>query len=261
MKIKNDKYYTSDELGKYCVEKTKEIVGQNNIVEYLEPSAGNGVFLNHLDKPYLAYDILPEDDRIAKQDYLELDLEYKAGRCVIGNPPFGDRYNDLISKFYRKSIQLGDYIAFILPIRQYNNDMLLYEFDLVYSENLGVKQYSNIDIMCCFNIYKRPSNGLNSKPNHKLNCIKIEEHHRTRNKLMNKYDYRFCSFGSALGKECGADAYCKEYCLTIEEKFRDEVIELLRSTDFKKEFPSVSSPYVGKWQIYKYIKKNIKNIF
>jgi hypothetical protein len=30
-KIKNDKYYTSDELAKYCVEKTKEIIGVENI--------------------------------------------------------------------------------------------------------------------------------------------------------------------------------------------------------------------------------------
>ena len=28
-KIQNDKYYTSPELAKYCVEKTKEIIGEN----------------------------------------------------------------------------------------------------------------------------------------------------------------------------------------------------------------------------------------
>ena len=44
-KIPLDKYYTSDELAKYCVEKTKEIIGEDNITEYLEPSAGAGVFL------------------------------------------------------------------------------------------------------------------------------------------------------------------------------------------------------------------------
>ena len=61
-KIQNDKYYTSPELAKYCVEKTKEIIGEDNIVEYVEPSAGSGVFLDYLDKPYLAYDIEPEDE-------------------------------------------------------------------------------------------------------------------------------------------------------------------------------------------------------
>src|SRR5574344_2989200 len=97
-KIENDKYYTSSELAEYCVRKTEEIIGKENITEYLEPSAGSGVFLYFLDKPYLAYDIEPEDNknRIIKADYLSLDMEYKKGRCIIGNPPFGDRNNDLI---------------------------------------------------------------------------------------------------------------------------------------------------------------------
>ena len=113
-KIELDKYYTSPELAKYCVEKTKEIIGSENITEYIEPSAGNGVFLDYLDKPYLAYDIEPEDERIIRQDYLELELEYKKGRCVIGNPPYGNK-NLLSVKFFRKSVKLGEYISFILP--------------------------------------------------------------------------------------------------------------------------------------------------
>ena len=62
-KILNDKYYTSPELAEYCVKKTKEIIGEENITEYIEPSAGSGVFLDFLNKPYLAYDIKPEDIR------------------------------------------------------------------------------------------------------------------------------------------------------------------------------------------------------
>ena len=103
-KIHLDKYYTPKDLAEYVVNKTKEIIGEENITEYLEPSAGAGVFLDYLDKPYLAYDIEPEqDNRIIKQDYLELDLEYKKGRCIIGNPPYGTR-NTLSVKFYKKSI-------------------------------------------------------------------------------------------------------------------------------------------------------------
>lgn len=89
-KIENDKYYTSPELAEYIVNKTKEIIGEENITEYIEPSAGAGVFLDYLDKPYIAYDIEPEDDRIIKQDYLNVNLKYKQGRCVIGNPPYGE---------------------------------------------------------------------------------------------------------------------------------------------------------------------------
>src|SRR5574344_173704 len=133
-KIPNDKYYTSPELAEYCVRKTEEIIGEENITEYLEPRAGSGVFLDFLDKPYLAYDIEPEDNknRIIKADYLSLDMEYKKGRCIIGNPPFGER-NMLAVKFYKKAIVECDYISFILPVSQYNNNQKMFEFDLIYS--------------------------------------------------------------------------------------------------------------------------------
>ena len=38
-KLHLDKYYTSDELAQYCVNKTKEIINNPNI-KFLEPSAG-----------------------------------------------------------------------------------------------------------------------------------------------------------------------------------------------------------------------------
>ena len=88
-KIQDDKYYTSPDLAEYCVKKTKEVIGEDNITEYVEPSAGSGVFLNYLDKPYIAYDIEPEDDRVVKADWLEVNLDYKKGRCIIGNPRLG----------------------------------------------------------------------------------------------------------------------------------------------------------------------------
>jgi len=66
-----------------------------------------------------------------KQDFLTVKLEYKKGRCIIGNPPFGER-NALSVKFYNKSVEIGDYISFILPISQWNNNMQMYKFDLIY---------------------------------------------------------------------------------------------------------------------------------
>jgi hypothetical protein len=141
-KIQNDKYYTSPELAQYVVNKTKEILGEENITEYLEPSAGSGVFLDVLDKedkPYLAYDIEPEDNksRIIKQDYLTLDLDYKKGRCVIGNPPYLNNKTLIFEQFYNKSVMLGDYISFILPVSQLDNTVKLHKFDLIHSEDLG----------------------------------------------------------------------------------------------------------------------------
>ena len=147
----------------------------------------------------MAYDIEPEDNRIKKQDFLELNLEYKKGRCVIGNPPYGSR-NTLSVRFYKKSIQMCDYIVFILPISQLNNNQQMYEFDLIHSEDLGLKQYSDRIIHCCFNIYKRPINGLNNKPNYKLLDIEVLEYRRNGTyKKPNQYD--FGMWGASLGKK------------------------------------------------------------
>ena len=66
-KIINDKYYTPIDLAKYCIDKTYEIIGKENITEIIEPSAGNGSFSNQLN--CIAYDIEPECDGIIKQDF------------------------------------------------------------------------------------------------------------------------------------------------------------------------------------------------
>ena len=160
-KIPLDKYYTSKSLAKYCIDKTFEIIGKDNISEIIEPSAGTGSFSNQIEG-CIAYDIEPECDGIIRQDFLELNVKYKKGRLIIGNPPYGNRMN-LAWKFYKKSIQIADYISFILPISQFNNTITLYEFDLVYSEDLGKQEYSDRKLHCCLNIYRRPKGGIFNK--------------------------------------------------------------------------------------------------
>ena len=262
-KIENDKYYTSPELAKYCVEKTKEIIGSENITEYIEPSAGAGVFLDYLDKPYMAYDIESEDERVVKQDYLSLDLDYRKGRCVIGNPPFGFM-TKLIIQFYKKSIKLGDYIAFIMPLSFKNNTRQVIDFDLIYSEDLGLRKYSNIEIHCCFNIYKRPINGLNKVEvkRIKMNDIKITEV-RLGNKECYDYDYAICSWGS-VGKRItkpNSKQFAKEFYIKINNLlYKDKVITLLKNADWIKEYNMTATPNLLQWQVYKYIKEQIPEI-
>lgn len=267
-KIELDKYYTENSLAKYCINKTKEIIGEQNIIEYLEPSAGGGVFLNYLDKPYLAYDIEPDDNRIIKQDYLELELEYKKGRCIIGNPPYLNKKTLIFEQFYNKSIELGDYIAFILPISQLNNSVKLYKFDLVYSENLGMRHYTDRDLLCCFNIYKRPKDKLNSKPSFKLqdvDIINVMNKNGKVNKLIDidDFDISICNRGNGtIGKiltESGI--YNSELHIKIHNNnLREKVIELIKNTNFKKLCPSISSKYIPAWRLYKYIKEQIPEI-
>ena len=268
-KIPNDKYYTSPELAEYCVNKTEEIIGKENITEYLEPSAGNGVFLDYLDKPYLAYDIEPENERIVKQDYLSLDLKYKKGRCIIGNPPFGAK-NNLTVAFYKKSVEIAEYIAFILPISQYNNNIKLYEYNMLYTEDLGKKQYSDRIVHCCFNIYKKPDCGFNKKPNYHLQDVEIKESRINKNpkrqKIVNKedfnYDIRICGWGTSIGKQVEyPNQYVKEFCIKINNiKFKDKISNIILNTKWSEVYPMTATPNLLQWQVYKYIKEQIPEI-
>jgi len=268
-KIINDKYYTPPELAQYIINKTKEIIGEENIFEYLEPSAGAGVFLDYLDKPFLAYDIEPEDDRIEKCDYLSLDLEYKKGRCVIGNPPYGRTMN-LAVQFFKKSIMLGDYISFILPISQLNNNYRVYEFDLIHSENLGKRKYSDKEVYCCLNIYKRPKNKLNNKPLYDLKEMEIKEGIRgseKRQRIIKKeefnYDIAICAWGSACGKELDFEGqYAQEFYVKVHnQNYKEKVVDLIKNTIWKEVFPMLlESNKLQKWRVYKYIKEQIPEI-
>ena len=193
-KIEFDKYYTPKEIAEYCYNKTMEVIGVENITEIIEPSAGQGVFLD-IDEKIIGYDIKPDDPRIKEQDYLKLDIEYKKGRLILGNPPYGYSLG-LAQKFYRKSVKIGDYIGFILPISQLNSNCTFYEFDLIYSEDLGIASYSGIELHCVFNIYQRPLLGLNKKKSTKLRSIKIV---RQDSKYYSdfEYDVRMCYWGNA----------------------------------------------------------------
>lgn len=153
VKIINDKYYTPKDLAKRLIDTTIKVLvynGVNDIEDIIEPSAGNGAFSSQIK--CTAYDIEPEFKDIIKADFLKENIEYKKNRLCIGNPPFGNS-NSLSVKFYKKCCEIGDYIAFIQPISQLNNNLQMYEFDLIYSEDLGIIQYSDRKLHCCFNIY------------------------------------------------------------------------------------------------------------
>lgn len=260
-KIELDKYYTSKELAEYCVNKTKEIIGEENITEWLEPSAGCGNFLDFLGDNYKAYDIAPEDNRIVKQDYLELDLEYKKGRCVIGNPPYG-RCLNLAQKFFKKSIKIGDYIAFILPISQLDNIKSFYEFDLIYSEDLNIKNYSGINLHCCFNIYKKPNGFLNKKKNIKLKDIKII---RQDSKAYNdsNFDIRMCYWGNgSAGKILSnGENYSAEYKVIIHnEKLKDRIKYVLNNVNWSKELNKIAMLKIQQFHIHELLKREIPEI-
>ena len=163
-----DKYYTPEWLVKHTVKKAVEIIGKENITDIIEPSAGDGAFIEELDK--LAkelgvnvgyYDLYPSHPRIIKMDYKKLIKSYKKGRLIIGNPPFGTS-SSLWKAFCKKSAKIGDFIAFVSPASQYKSNYYFKEGELIYSELLndveyrGDEEYGGKDqkVRTCLDIYK-----------------------------------------------------------------------------------------------------------
>lgn len=249
-KIEYDKYYTPSDVVQHVVNTTKDLC--NDVSEVVEPSAGNGAFIEALENSFNTnlkfYDLYPENIKVLEQDFLSLESEYKQGRLIVGNPPFGSR-NSLIIKFFKKAIAIGDYVAFILPISQLNNTKQLYEFDLIHSEDLGINEYSGVYLHCCFNIYKRPEKGLNIKPKApSIEGLEVIEYRRDksdsyRKKVKDGYFHSIGSWGSVgvIPKHIGY--YSMElYFYSEDHNIKDIVLGI----DWKEEVNSISAKKLPK---------------
>lgn len=270
MRISNDKYYTSVEVANKCWNYVIDSIGKENISEIIEPSVGNGAFLNFDITPNKVYDIEPECEDICKEKGIELikgnylceEIEYKSGRLIIGNPPYGIHMS-LAQKFYKKSCSIGDYVAFILPISQLNNTQSLFEFNLVQSIDLGLQNYTDRELHCCFNIYQRPTNGkLNKKEVSKLRDITI---YRQDRKDYNNitFDIRLCYWGNGCaGKILKDDEhYSAEYKIKINnEELREEIIKCLETFDWKAYLNCIAARKIHQFHIVEVLRNNVKGI-
>ena len=109
-----DKFYTKQTIVKKLIKK----IDFNNFDLIVEPSAGNGAFLNEIDhKQIIALDIFPENKNIIKQDWFDFTIPQNYKKVlIIGNPPFGIN-NELSSRFLKHGFSFDNVssIAFILP--------------------------------------------------------------------------------------------------------------------------------------------------
>ena len=111
--INKEQFFTQPETAEKLSQWLKGQDWFQNVTEIIEPSAGDGVWLDHLPVTQ-AYDLEPKSDRVKQADYLETEIPYKKGSLMVGNPPFG-RMGSLAMKFVKKGCNEVDYIAFILP--------------------------------------------------------------------------------------------------------------------------------------------------
>ena len=170
-----DKYYTADNIVKKCMEliKTNISITKNDLC--VEPSAGNGAFIEAIKSlfmNYKFYDLEPENSAIIKQDYLTFayDTLIKTNynkKHVIGNPPFG-RQSSLAIQFIKKSIEYCDSISFILP-KSFKKDSLKKHFPLNFHlvceydlpENSFMVDNKRYDVPCVFQIWVKKDTHRN----------------------------------------------------------------------------------------------------
>ena len=165
-----DKFYTNPEVVKLCKKYITENIQISKDDLLIEPSAGNGSFINlikELSNSYRLYDILPENPEIIKQDFLNFDInsipieERKNKIHIIGNPPFGYQSN-IALKFIDKCCEFADTISFILPasfkkeIRKKKIDL---NYHLIVEENLPKYSFllnnKKYDVKCILQIWVR----------------------------------------------------------------------------------------------------------
>ena len=260
MKINLDKYYTPVELAERLIAKTFEVVGKENITDIIEPSAGNGSFSNLLH--CRAIDIEPEADGIERGDFLAMDIPYRKGRLIIGNPPYGERLQCALD-FYNKSVEIADYIAFVLPISQLNNSSSFYKFDLVYSDDLGKSSYSGRKLWCCFNIYRRPLCGANELVRRSIDGITFYRQDRKDYDDITDYDIRICYWGNgSVGKILTDkdERYSGEYKIKIVHPKKAEILNVLKTFDWKSYTKSISMSRLKQYHIIDVLEHEIDGL-
>ena len=163
-----DKYYTNPSVVSKCIRQIKQYINIEHNDLIIEPSAGNGSFINELQTlstNCLFYDLEPEHLSIDKQDYLLLDTAPMSNTYpkihIVGNPPFG-RQSSMAIKFIKKSTLFCNSISFILP-KSFKKNSLKKHFPLLFHlihesdipSNSFLVNGNPHDVPCVFQIWEK----------------------------------------------------------------------------------------------------------
>jgi len=163
-----DQFYTSDDTAKKCWDIICHNIDISNYI-FIEPSAGDGVFIKYLPNNSIFLDIEPRHKGIIKQDYLSWNPNKDNKYIVVGNPPFGLRGHTALN-FINHSYSFADYVCFILP-QLFDSDgkgsprKRIKNYNLIYSKKISgiynTPENNKININCVFQIWsKYKSNSL-----------------------------------------------------------------------------------------------------
>jgi hypothetical protein len=195
-----DQYYTRASVAESCVAKIRNVVTLDNY-QWIEPSAGNGVFLHilpqHVDK--IGIDLDPKAPSIQRGDFLEWSPTTNKRRIFFGNPPFG-RQGSLAKAFIKHAALYGEIIAFILPrsfVKPSMSRAFPLDFHCLLSEDLQKDAFEvngkAYDVPCVFQIWKKESVP-------RVLAEPVKESGFTYVKATDSYDLAFKRVGGLAGK-------------------------------------------------------------
>ncbi len=234
-----DKFYTKKDVAKQCIDLIKKEIKINKNDLIIEPSAGNGVFINfikNISKNIKCYDIDPDNDDIIKKDFLKLEINFNKKIHFIGNPPFG-RQSSMAIKFIKKCCEYGKSISFILPKSFKKNSMIKHftlDFHLVKQIDLDKNSFllnnEEYDVPCVFQIWVKKD--FNREVPKKIEPINFKFVKKDENP-----DISFRRVGvnaSNISKEIDNKSIQSHYFIKLNE-VNDEIIKKLSNIKFNSE--------------------------
>ena len=277
-----DKFYTKPDIANLCYKYFTKVVKVNKEDIFLEPSAGSGNFIDILEQnnhKFIAYDIMPDSEKIIKQDFLSLNV-FPNVTYTIGNPPFGKK-SKLAVEFILKCLSISKAVGFILPIqfRKYSVQKRIPEkYELIYDIDIPEDSFlvneKNFSLRCCFqiwisdrNILKEEMNDLRvKKPITKHSDFSMYQYNHTPETLVYfDYDWDFAVYRQ------GFLDYTKKF-YSKEELFPEKqyiffkanskkVLNNLLSLDFEKlSKKNIRIPGFGKADVIEEYNNKFKNV-
>ena len=262
-----DKFYTKPDIATLCIDHLqKHIIIDKNRDIVIEPSAGNGSFIQDLSdicNDTYFYDLYPNHTGITKQDYLELstsDITKKAlikdENCkihVVGNPPFG-RQSSLALKFIKKSCKFADTISFILPKsfkKASRHKAFNMRFHLVLDVELPLNSFlldnNDYSVPCIFQIWEKKD--IDREP-----ILLYKPYHYTFVKKLKPHDISFRRVGINAGdidKETANKSEQSHYFIKFDEKIilSNELLLELKNIDFTCSENTVGPKSISKQEL------------
>jgi hypothetical protein len=159
----NDQFYTAQSVAKQCFANLLSKLDDPSKYYWIEPSAGNGVFLKLVPQSFekIGLDIDPKDQAIIKQNFLQWKPSTSKDIIVFGNPPFG-RQASTAKQFIKYSSSFAKIIAFILPlsfVKPSMNKTFPINFHCIFSQELSNNSFvingQTYDVPCVFQIWEK----------------------------------------------------------------------------------------------------------